>query len=94
MSLFVTVLANEDDISEDDFSESDEDENEEFSSDEENVGMPEHKFEVKETKFVSGKKKGQSKTQVKLLIPPNTFTRRKIQIASIKVHRIMNPEFG
>ena len=72
------VLANP---SEDDFSESDEENENENSitNDEENAGIPEHKFVYKETKFMSGKKKGQSKKLVTLRIAPNTFTRRKVQ---------------
>ena len=65
--LFSKILAdpnpNDDefsDSSEESFSESDEDD-EDFTSNEDTVGVPEHRFCVKETKYASGKKKGQSK---------------------------------
>ena len=44
-----------------------------------NLGMPEHKFEVKETRYESGKKKGQCRVQTTLLIAPNTFTRKSMK---------------
>ena len=81
--LFSKILAdpnpNDDEFSEsseESFSESDEDD-EDFTSNEDTIGVPEHRFCVKETKYSSGKKKGQSKIQVNLIIPPNTFSRKK-----------------
>ena len=85
LSLFSKTLANN--PNEDEFSESGEEscseideDDEDFNSNNSNtdiVGPPEHRFDVKETKYASGKKKGQSKIHVKLSIPPNTFSRKK-----------------
>ena len=79
LSLFVNLLANP---TEDEFSDSDEEtdnENDNSNDEEDNTGIPEHKFEVKKITYMSGKKKGQEKTLVNLLIPPNTFSRKKVQ---------------
>ena len=86
LSLFSKTLANSN-PNEDEFSESGEEscseideDDEDFNSNNSNtdiVGPPEHRFDVKETKYASGKKKGQSKIHVKLSIPPNTFSRKK-----------------
>ena len=76
LCLFSKILANpnpnEDEFSEsgeDSFSENDTDEDDgEFNSTDIQVGIPEHKFDVKEVKILSGKKKGEVLWQINYTI--------------------------
>ena len=59
-----------------------EESSEESESDQDEISeslAPDHTFDIQQSKYASGKKKGQNRITVSLEIPPFIFTRKKVE---------------